>query len=168
MRVLRLGVVVLLLAAASGCGDEDTVPPTAPEKLTIKSPAFKDGETIPTRFTCDGEGPPPPLEWSGVPDDAKELVLLVEDPDAPGGVYVHWVFPHLDPKSTSLPAGGEGWRPPCPPDGEKAHHYRFNLYATKKATDLTTTTGGKDAHQAIEDADPLARGELIGTYSRRG
>jgi phosphatidylethanolamine-binding protein (PEBP) family uncharacterized protein len=166
MRVLRFGVAILLVAAVAGCGDKDTEPPSAPDDLTISSPAFSNDGTIPTRFTCDGDGPPPPLSWSGVPDDAKELVLLVEDPDAPGGVFVHWVLPHLDPASTSLPAGGDGWRPPCPPEGDKPHHYRFNLYALKRTTGLTTDSGGEDAHQAIEDAGALARGQLTGLYSR--
>jgi phosphatidylethanolamine-binding protein (PEBP) family uncharacterized protein len=168
MRLLRLGVAGLLLLVV-GCGGEKDrqAAESAPEQITVSSPAFKDGGRIPARYTCDGDGPPPPLTWTDIPAKTKELVLLVEDPDAPGGIFLHWVLPHLEPAAGGLPSGGEGWRPPCPPRGDDPHHYRFSLYALGRTTDLTTDADGDKAHAAIEAADPLARGAVVGLYSRR-
>jgi len=83
-----------------GCGffgDDVTEPArTAPATLVLTSPAFEDGGTVPQRYTCTGRNESPPLQWSGVPDDAGSLALVVTDPDAPGGTYVHWIVFNLD------------------------------------------------------------------------
>src|SRR5688500_9604739 len=111
--------------------------------IQLSSPAFADGETIPDRFTCDGDDISPPLEWSGIPDDAAELALLVEDPDAPGGTFVHWVLFGLDPKISGLAEGSvppeakngltsfgkTRYGGPCPPSGDPPHRYVFFLTA---------------------------------------
>src|SRR6266542_2686441 len=99
--------------------------------IHLTSPAFADRETIPERFTCDGDDISPPLEWSGIPDAAAELALLVEDPDAPGATFVHWVLFGLDPTTDGLAEGSvppeakngltsfgkTGYGGPCPPRG---------------------------------------------------
>ena len=136
--------------ALTGCGGSDgehaTAPdPTAPRSITATSTAFGEGDPIPSRYTCRGQGSPPPLAWSGVGGDAGSLALVVDDPDAPGDGYVHWVVlgiptsqgaldaGNLPAGSTELDAsGGPGWSPPCPPSGK--HHYRFTLYAFPAAS----------------------------------
>lgn len=146
--------------------------------LKITSPAFSEGQPIPKRFTCDGANASPPLEWSGVPAGAKALALIVDDPDAPSGLFTHWIVVNLPPETKSLPEaakalpagsgqgindfGKEGYGGPCPPKGR--HRYFFHLYAL-------------DAH--YPDAKPsrsqvdgflrkhtLAQGSLMGTYQR--
>jgi Raf kinase inhibitor-like YbhB/YbcL family protein len=103
--------------------------------ITLRSPAFADGDTIPGVYTCDGDDVSPPLGWSGVPADAAELAIVVEDPDAPAGTFVHWVLWRLDPGQAGLgqgqvPAGVPegrndfgrvGWGGPCPPRGSDPH-----------------------------------------------
>src|SRR4029077_7015381 len=91
------------------------------------STAFAPGATIPARYTCAGEGDAPPLAWSGVPGGAHELGLLMEDPDAPGGTFVHWILAGIPPTSTGTPVAGadagtnsfgkDGYGGPCPPQG---------------------------------------------------
>lgn len=156
----------------------------APMTLSITSPAFAPGAAIPTKHTCEGPDLSPPLAWTGVPDNARSLALVVDDPDAPDPaapkvVWVHWVVYDIPPGSTGLAAnaartgtGGRdgvndwkaaGWRGPCPPMGR--HRYFFKLFA------LDTPLG--DLHQPTKaqlekamEGHILARGELIGTYQQ--
>jgi len=126
----------------------------------LLSPAVSPGGTIPSRFTCDGRGISPPLRWTALPAGTHSLALLVRDPDAPGGVFVHWRATGIAPQAGSIAAGhhfrheGEnsagtrGWTPPCPPPGP-AHRYVFVLSALG--------AGGK----------VLARAELLAHYKRR-
>ncbi|MCX7722324.1 MAG: YbhB/YbcL family Raf kinase inhibitor-like protein, partial [Verrucomicrobiae bacterium] len=116
-------------------------------KIQVTSPAFQDGKPIPSKYTCDGEDVSPPLNWTNVPPEAKSLVLISDDPDAPVGTWVHWVLYDLPPttaglsegvpKSSELPNGAKqgindfrriGYGGPCPPPG-KPHRYYFKLYA---------------------------------------
>lgn len=101
------GFAIALGLAASGCGSGETDVAGDPSKLTIalRSSAFDEGAMIPAEFTCDGAGGSPPLEWSGVPQAARELALIVEDPDAPMGTFSHWVVIHLPPDAKGLKAG---------------------------------------------------------------
>lgn len=115
--------------------------PTGTQTIEVTSPAFSDGEQIPPAFTCKGDGGAPPLAWQGVPAEAASLALVVSDPDAPSGTFVHWVLYDLQASDGALPAdevppgareadnsaGERGWYPPCPPSG--THHYRFTVYA---------------------------------------
>src|SRR5919198_2741869 len=131
-----------LALALAGCGGGDRVegpPPRAPDRITVTSPAFKDGATIPKRYSCDGANVSPPLRWRRVPGDARELALLVEDPDAPGGSFVHWVLFKIAPglhglaegevpngtRQAKNSAGDDKWAGPCPPGGDPPHHYEF-------------------------------------------
>jgi Raf kinase inhibitor-like YbhB/YbcL family protein len=110
-RVIRgpghVAVVALVALTITGCWRGETTPAEDPSKLTIalRSPAFADGGMIPKEFTCDGPGSSPPLEWSGVPPSAKELALIVEDPDAPMGTFSHWVVVNLSPRVKGLKQG---------------------------------------------------------------
>jgi Raf kinase inhibitor-like YbhB/YbcL family protein len=174
--VLALPALGLALAACGGGGD---AAPDVPDTIKLTSPAFADGATIPTRFTCAGEETSPPLRWSGVPHDARELALIVDDPDAPGGTFVHWVLCKLSPDSDALaegkvPAGaleGESsagkaaYVGPCPPPGDDPHHYDFTLYALRSP--LTEKDGASaDAVRAAVDDAALARGQLVGRFGR--
>jgi deoxyribonuclease V len=128
--------------------------------FTLKSSAFEHGQPIPQRYTCDGDDVSPPLEWSGVPDGARSLALVVDDPDAPRGTFTHWVASGIDPASSGLAEGEAapsegtndfgttGWRGPCPPPGHGRHRYVFRLRAL-------------DGEERVLDT-----AELIGTYER--
>jgi Raf kinase inhibitor-like YbhB/YbcL family protein len=168
--------------ALAGCGGGDRVegpPPQAPDRITLTSPAFADGETIPKRYSCDGQGIAPPLRWSGVPAGAHELALLVEDPDAPGGTFVHWVLFKLAPDLRRLDAarvpagarqgknsaGDDAWTGPCPPGGATPHHYVFTLYALR--TPLSEPNGASaDAIRSAVSAAAIARGRLVARFGR--
>jgi len=177
--VRRLLAVGLLAVAACSSGGGSRGPERElPETMTVSSPAFPPEAAIPVRFTCSGAEVSPPLIWSKIPEGTAELALVVDDPDAPGGTYVHWVVAHLDPKQGglaegALPAGatqlrnsaGEAaWAGPCPPEGP-AHHYRFTVYALGKRVEVAADADPADAIAAIE-RDATARGRLVGTFAR--
>jgi Raf kinase inhibitor-like YbhB/YbcL family protein len=172
-------VVAALLAAGCGGGGVAVKAPAAPDTIVLRSPAFAGGGTIPARYTCASVGKSPPLAWSGVPAGARELTLLVEDPDAPGGTFVHWVLFHLSPGLRRLAAGsvpdaarqGEGssgdaaWSPPCPPKGDRPHRYEFTLYALKAPLTQADGANADDVRTAISRT-ALARGRLVGRFGR--
>lgn len=155
--------------------------------LSLSSRSFNDGEPIPQQFTCDGANLSPALEWSGAPEQTKAFALVVEDPDAPSGTFIHWVVYDLAASVQSLPEGvpqapvvstlggakqgrtsGKGtigYSGPCPPKGA-AHHYHFVLYALDKSLGLPPSASYDDVMNAIHGHE-LARGELVGTYERR-
>jgi hypothetical protein len=147
--------------------------PAAPGRITLESPAFDDGAEIPQRFTCDGEDAPPPLRWSGVPAAARELALVVEDPDAPDGTFVHWTVYGLPARAKGLDAGLEGensfgdtgYGGPCPPEGDEPHRYEFLLYALSKPIGLDQGAAPGDVRDAIRER-ATARGLLTGTFGR--
>ena len=152
--------------------------------LTLSSPAFRNGEAIPERYTCDGADVSPPLEWSGAPDETRSFVLIVEDPDAPSGIFRHWAVYNIPAGRTMLPEGagagakaeqlGHGindfgdrrYGGPCPPKGHGTHHYYFRLAAlgTEQLTppEPPTVAAVWDAAQK----HVLAQAELMGTYAR--
>jgi Raf kinase inhibitor-like YbhB/YbcL family protein len=145
-------------------------------KIAVSSPAFPSGGNIPERFSCKGANVNPPLQFSGIPTGTKSLVLIMDDPDAPGGLFTHWLVWNIDPATThigekSVPAGGvqgsndfgnAGYGGPCPPSG--THRYFFRLFALDQKLDLKS--GAK--RSALEHAlagHILARGELMGRFS---
>jgi Raf kinase inhibitor-like YbhB/YbcL family protein len=174
-------LLVLGLAGLAACSSGAGTPRAEralPEPITVSSPAFPAGAAIPQRLTCDGDNRSPPLAWSGVPPGTVELAVVVDDPDAPRGTYVHWVLVGLDPASTELAegavpqgarqlrnsAGKVGYTGPCPPGGW-AHHYRFTIYALQRRAEVGADASPEAAIQAIEAA-ATARGRLIGTFGR--
>ncbi|GAA3127887.1 YbhB/YbcL family Raf kinase inhibitor-like protein [Kribbella aluminosa] len=175
--MLLCAVMLLGTAGCSGGGPKEPAT-TAPSRITVSSPAFHDGGSIPAKYTCDGAGNSPPLAWTGTPDDAKALAIVVDDPDAPSGTFTHWVLLDVDPKTTSLAAGGTppgaaqaansagkpSYYGPCPPSG--MHHYRFTVYALSKATNLPAGTKLADALKSI-DGSTIARGQLTAVYKRQ-
>ena len=153
------------------------------QAMEIKSAAFQEGERIPKKHTCEGEDVSPQLSWSAVPDGAKSLVLICDDPDAPVGTWVHWVLFGLSPDTTELaegvPDGDEvlgsakhgrndfgalGYGGPCPPPGP-AHRYFFKLYAVEDYPPLSAGATKADVMAAIE-GHVLAEGRLMGRYGR--
>jgi Raf kinase inhibitor-like YbhB/YbcL family protein len=192
----RISIVLIVLIIA-GCGRPDSLPPEDPDRLTIqlRSPAFADGAAIPQTFTCDGVDRSPPLEWSGVPDAARSLVFICDDPDAPRGTWSHWVVFNLPvqikalkegvPADQTVPATAlEG----SPPQGTTVkaiqgkndfgntgyggpcppggtHRYFFRLYAVDAKLDLNGSATRADVLKAIEGRI-LAEGRLMGKYKR--
>jgi Raf kinase inhibitor-like YbhB/YbcL family protein len=153
--------------------------------IQVSSSAFREGEMIPRRYTCDGAGISPPLSWTGVPAEAQSLALVCSDPDAPRGTFTHWVVYNLPPDLTGLPEGvspeprmengGEqgvnttgatGYVCPGPPSGQ-THRYIFTVYALDTHLSLT----GEPTRAALEQAmrgHILAQGQLMGRYARIG
>lgn len=146
----------------------------AEKTLQLKSPVFTDNGLIPSQYTCDGENVNPELHISGIPDGTQSLALIVEDPDAPGGTYDHWVMWNIPPRdrieeNSSPGAQGRNSRNenkyygPCPPHG--AHHYHFKIYALDTRLDLPITTDKAALLKALH-GHILAGGELVGVYKR--
>jgi Raf kinase inhibitor-like YbhB/YbcL family protein len=152
--------------------------------LTVKSDDFEQGKAIPKKYTCDGDDISPQLSWSKPPEGTKELVLIVDDPDAPMGAWVHWVVWGIPPDSTNLPEavpntdsiavglkqgkngfGKIGYGGPCPPHGSD-HRYFFKLYAVDAGLDLKAKATKWDVLNAIE-GHVIAKGELMGKYGQR-
>ncbi|MFD6323757.1 YbhB/YbcL family Raf kinase inhibitor-like protein [Streptomyces sp. NPDC058442] len=147
--------------------------------IDIDSDAFNDHTFIARRHAYEAANVSPPLAWSGVPDDAAELVLLCEDPDAPSGTFVHWIVVGIDPHSGGVGAGqspprgtalvngyGErGWGGPHPPPGDDAHHYVFRLYALAEPCVLPDAPRAEQVHEAVDRAR-IADGTLVGLYRR--
>jgi Raf kinase inhibitor-like YbhB/YbcL family protein len=177
--VRRVPVILLgLCLAACSRGGSPGVGRELPATVTVRSPAFAEGAPIPARYTCAGADVAPALAWSGVPRDAAELALVVDDPDAPGGTYVHWVLFHLDPALTGLregrlppgarqarnSGGKAAYAGPCPPSGPP-HHYRFTVYALSRHPGVAAGASPGAAVAAIQAA-ASARGRLVGTFGR--
>ena len=144
------------------------------KELTIKSSAFDHESFIPAKYTCEGENVNPPLEISGIPDEAKTLVLMVEDPDAPRGVFDHWIVWNIQPGTSiaenSIPGvqgensfGILGYRGPCPPLG--THRYFFKVYALNTKLDLPAGTKKIQLLEAMKD-HILTRSEFMGQYQK--
>ena len=145
--------------------------------LSLTSTAFEDGAAIPRLYSCEGEDLSPPLAWSEAPEEAKSLALIVDDPDAPSGTFVHWLAWGIDPRSGGLPEGesapsegtggfGEsGYRGPCPPPGHGPHRYFFRLYALDQQLDLAPGASREELEGAMQ-GHVLAGAELVGTYER--
>jgi hypothetical protein len=155
--------------------------------LTITSSAFAPNAAIPAKYTCEGDDVSPALSWTGVPAGAKSLALIMDDPDAPPGTWVHWVLYDLPASATGLPEGVPkkdtldggaiqgacwgvnsfsrvGYYGPCPPPGGP-HRYFFKLYALDKALGLAPRATKPDLLNAMK-GHILAEAELIGTYRR--
>jgi Raf kinase inhibitor-like YbhB/YbcL family protein len=145
--------------------------------LELASTAFEEGQSIPQGNSCDGDDLSPPLAWSSVPEGTKSLALIVHDPDAPSGDFVHWVAWGIDPGAGGLeegaPARGEGTngfgRPgysgPCPPPGHGPHRYLHELYALDTELGLEPGASRDDLEAAME-GHILAQAKLTGTYER--
>lgn len=178
---LKLFILILSLAVISGCiaGEKevDTV-----EKISISAEAFKEGGTIPAEYTCDGSDFSPALSWKGIPANARSIAVIMDDLDAPGGTFVHWVLFNISastqrlqkglPKNGTLADGSLqgindfgniGYDGPCPPGG--THRYYFRLYALDTTLNLQPGASRKQVDSAMK-GHVLAEGELMGRYQR--
>ncbi len=190
-RIASVAAGLALLVALPGCGGHSGSRMTAPLTLTtlgrtvaqapgtgpvtISSPAFTDGAPIPVQYTCKGANIAPPLTWSA----PLGAALVVDDPDAVGGLYVHWIVVGIPPGpgstadgqtpagATSLPnSGGQAaYTGPCPPAGTGVHHYRFTLYQLPATYQLPPGLVGTQAAQAIAQATTgHGQAQITGTF----
>ena len=169
-----------LVIIVSSCSSNETATTESTEAATtmeLKSDAFASGQSIPAKYTCTGKNFSPALTWSNAPADTQSFALIVDDPDAPMGTWVHWVLYNIPSGTTSLSeatdAGGlsvgknssnhMSYDGPCPPSG--THRYFFKLYAL----DTTLSLSPGATKQQLLDAMKghiLAQGELMGTFSK--
>lgn len=144
----------------------------------ISSPAFADGADIPLRHTCDGDNRSPRLTWTDVPDGTRSFALIVDDPDAPGGTFTHWVLYDIRPDVRELGQGGAigtsgrngfgktGYGGPCPPHGDPPHRYRFTLHALDVPSLAVRARTREDVAAAMH-GHVLGTAELVGRYHRQ-
>lgn len=188
-KACKVALVALAVILAGGCAtvgsdveEEALGMEDLPMPIMITSTAFEDGESIPRQYTCDGDDVSPPLDWSDVPAGAQSLVLIVDDPDAPRGDWLHWLIYDLPAGDGSLPEGvgqaenkpgggvqgNNSWRRadyggPCPPSG--THRYFFTLYALDTRLELDPGTTRLQVEQAM-DGHVMGQGQLMGRYGR--
>ena len=147
--------------------------------FVLTSRAFASGEPIPVRYTCNGEGLTPPLAWNGAPEGTRSLVLILEDPDAPGGTFRHWGLYNLDPATGGLEEsrsagdpvlhdfGRPGYFPPCPPPGSGPHRYSFRLFALSTGRLDFETPPTCQGLLAMIQGPMLGEAVLVGTCERK-
>ena len=184
-------MLVVLSFAAVACGtsepefDSANFDPftTLPVEIEVRSPDFSDDGTIPARFTCDGEDKPPVVSWQRPPTGTRAVAVIFDGPDAPGGIFSHWVVFNLPPDSTSLRgavAGGEsvaggplegvngfgepGYGGPCPPQGQM-HEYRFSVFALIAPLTLNDDATAEDVLIGMRGS-VIGHGVLSAMYSR--
>ncbi len=157
--------------------------PSAPAKtLAITTPSWLPGMRIPALHTCDGEDVSPEVRWSDPPEGTKSFLLIVDDPDAPGGTFTHWIAFDIRAPSTHVPEGGSAqkdimtqgrndfghakWSGPCPPRGKGEHRYFFRLFALDvKRLKLEDGATRGQVEKAV-DGHVLSKIETMGTYAR--
>jgi len=169
-RSITGGAVAILLAAI--------VPVAAGgAMMKITSSAFHEGGDIPPKFTCDASDTSPPLQITGIPSEAKSLVLIADDPDAPGGLFTHWLVWNIPPQTSSIAEGSapqgvqgandfgkSGYRGPCPPPGR--HRYSFKIFALDRELELRSGAKRSQVDAAMK-GHVIAQGELVGRYARK-
>jgi len=170
MRMRSIVILGALLLAGCFASEAD---------ITIKNPSFKHGNFMQAKFTCDGAGFSPLLKLSGIPEEAQSLALIVDDPDAPSGDFVHWVVYGIDPTVKKIPkdrlprggvhgvnsSGDENFIPPCPPPGSGPHRYFFRVYALDSAVEFEVPPTKKELMKEIK-GNIIGYGELMGKYER--
>jgi Raf kinase inhibitor-like YbhB/YbcL family protein len=173
-RVMVLALIVAFFGMPGRC---------VAQGFALESPAFASGATIPRVYTCEDADKSPPLSWRGVPARAKTIALIVDDPDAPRGTWVHWVLynlaartDHLDESVAKTPTlangarqgvndfGRIGYNGPCPPAGA-AHHYRFRMLAIDTSLDLSLGATASQLEAAAR-GHTLASAEFIAIFAR--
>jgi Raf kinase inhibitor-like YbhB/YbcL family protein len=173
---LLIPLIGLGLAGCTAQPADTQVEGEVPMNLILTSSAFQEGQTIPVKYACDGQNVSPPLAWSEVPAGTISPALIVDDPDAPGGAFVHWVLYDLPGDATALGEGTSvgvqgvngfrksGYGGPCPPKGS-THRYYFKLYALDKALGLKPGASKADVEKAIQ-GHILTWGQIMGKYGR--
>ena len=184
MKQIVMFLILALVLLAYGCqAPAVTAEGVSTMTIQLTSTAFTEGASIPKKYTCDAEDASPALAWSGVPQGAKSLALIMDDPDAPAGTWVHWVIYNIPTTLTGLlegvaktatvqgtgvqgknGSGKPGYAGPCPPRG-KPHRYFFKLYALDTVLNLQPLARKADLEAAMR-GHILAQGQLMGTYGR--
>ena len=144
--------------------------------MNISSAAFKEGASIPSKYTCDGADTSPPLAFGAIPNGAKTLALIMDDPDAPGGTFDHWIVWNIPPNTTAIGEGKSpqgvsarngfgksGYGGPCPPSGE--HRYYFKVYALDATLNLPPSSSKSDLENAMK-GHTVAQAQMMGRYKR--
>ena len=176
MRIVGKMLLLAVLTAVPGTSFSKEAPKM--DALKIASPAFGDNGSIPAKYTCDGDDVSPPLAIGTTPEGTRSLALIMDDPDAPGGNWVHWVAWNIPPQTREIPENGiptgarqghndwkrNGYGGPCPPSG--THRYFFRLYALDTTLSLASSATKADLERVME-GHVLAAGQLMGTYKRR-
>jgi len=176
-------LTIIAIATVSCSATEPDLPDEGQMTLSLLSPVFQEGEDIPITYTCDGQDISPPLMWSEPSPETQSFALIMDDPDAPGGVFTHWLLFNLPTDNRELPEavpthnelangalqgtngfGTIGYGGPCPPAGP-AHHYRFTIYALDQSLDLVAGASRKQVIDAIT-GHILAWGQLTVMYQR--
>jgi len=180
--LLIILMMVLFLPSAAKLHSIEKKKGEAPMEITVTSTVFSEGGKIPLRYGCDGEDISPPISWKQGPAGTKSYALISDDPDAPMGIWVHWVIYNIPASVTSLPENvpgqpklvdgtlqgindfkRHGYGGPCPPGG--THRYYFKVYALDEMLDVGPGLTKKKLLKALE-GHVVASGELMGTYSR--
>lgn len=143
--------------------------------FTATSPAFADGQPVPTEFTCDGNDAPPPITITDPPAGAKSFAIVMDDPDAPKGTFTHWLTYDVPADGTALRAtagkalkngfGHSGYGGPCPPPGHGSHRYYFTVYAVDVPALRLEGDGREDLEGALA-GHTLAKARFMGRYER--
>jgi Raf kinase inhibitor-like YbhB/YbcL family protein len=179
-KIINYFASLIMLCTMAGCKNQDTALSKEGEidmSIQITSSAFNEGDKIPRLYTCDDKNVSPPLAWTGVPTTTVSLAIIMDDPDAPAGTWVHWVLYNLPPDMTGLDQGKSGngtegkndfnrmgYGGPCPPKGS-THRYFIKIYALDRMLDLKT--GATKAQvEGLMRGHILAQGQLMGKYSR--
>ena len=179
---------VLIAIAVAGCGpashaaegnSSEGAGGSALPRLTLASEAFQEGQGIPVQYSCDGGNRSPSLRWSAPPARTKSFALVIDDPDAPSGMFRHWGVYDIPASARGIDAGQHvgtevdndagklGYTGPCPPKGNGAHHYHFKLFALDvERLGLRPNAKVADVEKAAA-GHAIAQGELTGTYERK-
>lgn len=170
-------ILILMVPACSPDIGQEVQERRGEMEIRLISSAFAEGEMIPEKYTCDAENVSPPLSWSEIPEGTESLALIVDDPDAPAGTWVHWVLYNIPTDQNGLSEGEEGvgiegknnfgnlgYGGPCPPKGP-AHRYFFKIYALAAVLALDPGETKENLERAM-GAHVLAQGQLIGKYQR--
>jgi len=179
-------LLLAMVAAMPGCSSAPSTKASADSRaapLALRTSAFKPGGQIPGKFTCEGPNVSPALDWNEPPSGTESFALIVDDPDAPSGTWVHWVVYDLPASTRRLPEGVKkgdgleiggrqgvndfgdpGYGGPCPPPG-KPHRYYFKLYAVDKALGIEAGARKPQIESAMK-GHILAQNELVGRFGR--
>jgi Raf kinase inhibitor-like YbhB/YbcL family protein len=176
----KLAMFSLIILLGAGCISKEEV---NMEKISISAEGFKDGTTIPDIYTCKGKDISPSISWNGIPAGTKSIALIMDDPDAPGGTFVHWILYNVPAQTQKLlegmthdktladgsmqgmtDFGRTGYGGPCPPPG-KPHRYFFKIYALDSMINLPPGASKKQLENAMA-GHILAKGEIVGIYKR--
>jgi Raf kinase inhibitor-like YbhB/YbcL family protein len=179
MSTKKLSAILILLVFLAACSPQVT---QTPDPFTLTSERFDAGKPIPEKYTCKGQNVSPSLAWFNDPEGVKSFALIMRDPDAPGGNWIHWVLYNIPVETNSLPdvlpgqggiafgadhgmntAGNTYYEGPCPPSG--THRYFFTLYALDTILDFPASPDAAALTAAMQ-GHILVQAELMGTYTK--